>query len=249
MEDNAMPNARSLTLALHVHKDIASMVEQTATLLEQRCQEAVAARGVCHIAISGGSTPIALFRLLATPQWKQRLPWAKMAFFWVDERCVAPDDAQSNFGVANSELLAHVPAAQVSRMRGEIDPAEAATLYEEELRTAFALAHGELPCFDFILLGMGPDGHTASLFPGTEALAERKRLVASHYVPAVQSHRITLTLPVLNNARCCLFLVAGASKRPVLTTALRLLDEPTLPAQMVRPTAGELIWIVDEAAA
>ena len=242
-----MTCARSLQLALHVHKDIAGMVAQTAALLAQRCQEAGAARGVCRLAISGGSTPVALFRLLATQPWANTLPWDKMAFYWVDERCVPPDNAQSNFGVAHRELLAHVPA-QYSRMRGELDPAEAASLYEEELRTAFALAPGELPRFDFMLMGMGPDGHTASLFPGTPALDEQKRLVASQFVPAVQSHRITLTFPVLNNARCCLFLVAGASKRPVLTQALRLLDEPTLPAQRVRPTAGELIWIVDEAA-
>ena len=242
-----MPGARSLQLALHVHRGIAGMVEQTAALLAQHCQEAVAERGVCRLAISGGSTPVALFRLLATRPWDKKLPWDKMFFFWVDERCVPPDNSQSNFGVAHRELLAHVPA-QHSRMHGELDPAEAASLYEEKLRTAFALAPGELPRFDFVLLGMGADGHTASLFPGTPALFEQKHLVASQFVPSVQSYRITLTLPVLNNARCCLFLVAGAAKRPVLAQALRLLDEPALPAQLVRPTAGELIWIVDEAA-
>ena len=135
------------------------------------------------------------------------------------------------------------------RMRGEEDPVEAAVKYEQQIRAEFNLGHHELPRFDFMLLGMGEDGHTGSIFPNSPALAERKRLVIDQYVPERKADRLTLTLPVINNARCCMFLVTGKEKHDVLSRALNLLAEPTLPAQKVRPGFGELIWVVDEAAA
>ena len=225
------------------------MAERAAHILAAACEEAVAERGVFKIALSGGQTPIPLFRLLVASDWADRLPWDKMTFFWVDERCVGPEHPESNYGLARRELLGQVPATHFFRMRGEADPVEAAVKYEQQIRHDFNLGPQELPRFDFMLLGMGEDGHTGSIFPNSPALAEKKRLVIDQYVPERKADRLTLTLPVINNARCCMFLVTGAEKHDVLSRALNLLAEPTLPAQMVRPGIGDLIWVVDEAAA
>lgn len=241
--------SRSIHLSVHIHKDPAAMAERAAHILAAACEEAVAERGVFKVALSGGNTPIPLFRLLAAADWTDRLPWDKMTFFWVDERCVGPEHPDSNYGLARREFLSHVPATHFFRMRGELDPVEAASKYEQQLRADFNLDPHELPRFDFMLLGMGEDGHTGSIFPGSPALAEKKRLVIDHYVPERKADRLTLTLPVINNSRCCMFLVTGAEKHGVLSTALNLLAESTLPAQMVRPGIGDLIWVVDEAAA
>ena len=243
---------------LHVHRDVGELARHAARLLADTCRTAVAGRGVFRMAVSGGSTPVHLFRLLASQEWATTLPWDRMAIFWVDERCVAPDDPQSNFGMTRRELLEHLPNGPATvwhaRMEGELEPAVAAARYEELLRREFGLATGDLPRFDLILLGMGPDGHTASLFPGTTALDEQTRLVTSLYVPKLQSYRLSLTFPVLNNARCCCFMVAGADKHAALSRVCDLPDatgpqDDTLPAQRVRPTDGELLWLVDEAAA
>ena len=134
-------------------------------------------------------------------------------------------------------------------MRGDIDPVEAAVKYEQQIRQDFNIGPNDLPRFDFMILGMGDDGHTGSIFPNSPALAERKRLVIDQYVPERKADRLTLTLPVINNSRCCMFLVTGKEKHQVLGQVLDLLAEPTLPAQMVRPSVGDLIWVVDEAAA
>ncbi len=225
------------------------MAERAAHILAAACEEAVAERGVFRIALSGGQTPIPLFRLLAADDWANRLPWDKMTFFWVDERCVGPDDPNSNYGLARRELLSHVPATHFYRMRGEMDPVEAAAMYEQQMRTEFGIDQNAVPRFDFILLGMGEDGHTGSIFPKSAAIAEKKRLAIDLYVPERKADRITLTLPVINNARCCMFIVTGKEKHSVLTKALDLLAEPTLPAQKVHPSIGDLIWVVDEAAA
>lgn len=240
--------SRSIHLSVHIHKDPAAMAERAAHILAA-CEEAVAERGVFRIALSGGQTPIPLFRLLAASDWADRLPWDKMNFFWVDERCVGPDHPDSNYGLARRELLSHVPATHFYRMRGDIDPVEAAVKYEQQIRQDFNIGPNDLPRFDFMILGMGDDGHTGSIFPNSPALAERKRLVIDQYVPERKADRLTLTLPVINNSRCCMFLVTGKEKHQVLGQALDLLAEPTLPAQMVRPSVGDLIWVVDEAAA
>ena len=240
---------RSIHLSLHIHKNPATMAERAAHILAAACEEAVEERGIFRLAISGGVTPIPLFRLLSAPDWADRLPWDKISIFFVDERCVDPEHPDSNYGLARRELLSKVPSIRFYRMRGEIDPVDAAVKYEQQLRQEFEISDMVLPRFDFIILGMGPDGHTGSIFPNSPAMAERKRLVIDQYVPERKADRITLTLPVLNNARCCLFMVTGKDKHPVLSRALNLLSEPTLPAQMVHPVAGELIWVVDEAAA
>lgn len=240
---------RSIHLSLHIHKDPAAMAERAAHILAAACEEAVEERGVFRIALSGGVTPIPLFRLLATQDWADRLPWGKMSFYFVDERCVSSDDPNSNYGLAKRELLSKVPATHYTRMRGEIDPVEAALKYEQQIRQEFGISQTGFPRFDFIILGMGEDGHIGSIFPNTPAMSEKKRLVIDQYVPERKADRITLTLPVLNNARTCMFLVTGKEKHAVLSSALNLLAEPSLPAQFVHPASGELIWVVDEAAA
>ena len=173
----------------------------------------------------------------------------------MDERCVAPDHPASNYGAANQELLAHVPAAEIYPMDGEIDPGESAVAYEELLRQHVPAEEG-MPRLDCALLGMGDDGHTASLFPGSPLLAPEAlrsgRLtgfaVAEHLAPKPESRRITLTLEMINAARCCLYLATGEGKRSPLGKALDLLAPASLPVQLVRPKGGELIWVMDEAA-
>ncbi|MCX4309860.1 MAG: 6-phosphogluconolactonase [Desulfovibrio sp.] len=241
--------SRSIHLSLHIHKDPAAMAERAAHILAAACEEAVEERDVFRIALSGGHTPEPLFRLLAHKDWVERLPWEKISIFWVDERCVGPDDPESNYGLARRELLSRVPATHFFRMRGDEDPERAAANYEKLLREEFRLGSNEIPRFDLMLLGMGEDGHTASIFPNSPLLHEKKRMVADAYVPERKEDRITLTLPVINNSRMCMFLVSGAEKHKALAEVLNLLKEPTLPAQLVRPQVGDLVWIVDEDAA
>lgn len=241
--------SRSIHLSLHIHKNPEAMAERAAHIFAAACEEAINERGVFRAALSGGQTPIPLFRLLSQTDWVDRLPWDKMTFFWVDERSVPPDHPESNYGMARKELLAKAPATSFYRMRGDEDPETAARKYEELLRENFDLRPGEIPRFDFMLLGLGEDGHTASIFPGSPVIAEKNRLVADVYVPERKADRITLTLPVINNSRLCAFMVNGADKHAPLSKTLNLLAEPTLPAQLVRPRAGDLIWITDEAAA
>ncbi len=241
-------NSRSIHISVHIHKDPAAMAERAAHILAAACEKAVAERGVFKIALSGGHTPIPLFKLLAANNWAIHLPWEKITFFWVDEHCVGPEHPNSNYGLARRELLSRVSATHFFRMRGEEDPVKAAVKYEQQIRTDFNLEPAEMPRFDFMLLGLGEDGHTGSIFPNSPALTEKKRLVIDQYVPERKADRLTLTLPVINNARCCLFIVTGNTKHAVLSQSLNLLANPTLPAQMVRPTGGDLIWIADEAA-
>lgn len=241
--------SRSIHLSLHIHKNSEAMAERAAHIFSAACEAAIKERGQYRVAISGGQTPVPLFQLLSKRDWADSLPWDKISIFWVDERCVAPDSSDSNYGVARRELLNHVPATRFYRMRGDQEPEKAATDYEQLLREEFNLSGRELPRFDMMLLGMGPDGHTASLFPGSPALNETNRIVTEVYVPELNQDRITLTLPVINNSRCCMFLVSGPEKRAALGDVLNLLTEPVLPAQRVRPQAGDLIWIVDQGAA
>jgi 6-phosphogluconolactonase len=222
---------------------------RAAELLARIATDAVAARGVAHIALSGGSTPRPLFKLLASPEWEERVPWAHTHIWWVDERCVPPDDPNSNYGVAFALLLQHLPVVITHRIRGEESPWEAAYLYEQELVAGFDLWSGAWPRFDLILLGMGTDGHTASLFPGTSALAEREHRVTVGHAPAPPQNRISLTLPVLNHAAHVFFLVAGENKGPALTAIFHEAGgDPPLPASLVQPRDGRLLWLLDAAA-
>jgi 6-phosphogluconolactonase len=214
--------------------------------------EAVAQRGRFTIALAGGSTPKSLYNLLATNA-RTALPWDRMFFFWGDERHVPPTDSDSNYRMADEAMLAKipVPAANVFRMKTENPEAAAvAEDYEQTLRKFFQLEPGQLPTFDLILLGMGPDGHTASLFPGTAALQEKSRLVFANWVEKLKTYRITLTLPVLNAARCVIFLVSGTDKAPALHAVLEEdVSGEQYPAKLVQPRQGKVIWLVDRAAA
>ncbi len=216
--------------------------------------QAVAARGVARIAISGGTTPKAMFALLADPSqpFAKSIPWDKLQLYWVDERCVPPDNAESNFHMTKEAMLSKVPlpAENIHRMEGELDPEEAASRYESVLRNTMRLEGAELPVFDLVLLGMGDDGHTASLFPHTAALHEMSRLAVANHVLQKETWRITLTWPVINQGRQVAFLIEGAGKTDILAEVLTgPRDSERLPSQLIRPANGNLEFLLDEAAA
>lgn len=206
-----------------------------------------------NIALSGGSTPRAFHSVLAAPPYRDQIDWESMQYFWGDERFVPPDDPESNYRMARETLLLNVPVTsdQVHRVPTERgDPPMVADLYEADIRRAMNVLPGQLPRFDLILLGMGPDGHCASLFPHTEALEVRDRLVTANYVPKLQANRITFTVPVINNAAAVGFLVAGADKADALAAVLEGPRDPeTYPSQLIAPENGRLYWLVDRAAA
>lgn len=209
--------------------------------------------GAFRVALSGGSTPKALYSLLVTdPALRSQMPWDKTFLFFGDERHVPPDDPQSNFRMATEAMISKSPLKpeQVLRIKGEVAEAEQAALqYEKELRAHFHLSDGQFPRFDLVLLGMGSEGHVASLFPGTKALRENHRIVVHNWVGKVLMDRITLTAPAINNAAHVVAMVTGSEKAPALTAVLERVYEPEqLPAQLIRPVNGELLWLVDTAA-
>ncbi len=204
------------------------------------------------IALSGGSTPRGLFTQLVTDPYRSRVHWSSIRIFWGDERPVPPEHPESNYRMAKETLLDHVPHApdQVFRIQGELPPEEAAEGYEKVLQRTFSLRQGEVPCFDMILLGMGADGHTASLFPGTSVLDERRQWVTAPWVQQFQTHRITLTPPVFNGAKQIMFVVSGLDKADAAQAVLEgPLDPHRYPAQLVCPTHGNVIWFMDAEAA
>jgi len=211
--------------------------------------DAIAERGTFRVALSGGGTPKRIYPLLLEPARRDAVDWSAVEFFWGDERCVPPDHPESNFGVAYGMLISQLPGARpdrIHRMAAESDDLESAALaYETELRLAFGVRGDEPPAFDLIWLGMGRDGHTASLFPGSPALDEQDRSVLATWVPSLGLWRMTLTLPVLLAARETLFVVTGADKAAVFD-AVRA-GSPDLPA--ARVTGDNVIWLVDDAAA
>jgi 6-phosphogluconolactonase len=228
-------------------------VTAAAEVLSQ-ARAAVQASGTFTLVLAGGSTPRLLYSLLADkPSFRAEMPWEKTHFFWGDERHVPPDHPDSNYRMAHEAMLSKVPVppANVHRIRSENpDAAVAADDYEHELRQFFHLAERQLPRFDLVLLGMGTDGHTASLFPGTKALVEKKRLVSANWVEKLNTWRITLTAPVLSHAACVAFLVSGPDKAEPLRVVLRGQQQPELyPSQLIRPSNGRLIWLLDESAA
>jgi 6-phosphogluconolactonase len=233
---------------IRVLKTAADLFEAAAAEFAAQVSAAVRANGKFTLALSGGSTPKTLYSLLAT---KPGIPWDKICFFWGDERHVAPDQPESNYRMANQALLSKVPARAENIFRihsEEKDAAVAAHQYEQTLKDFFHLSPGKFPRFDLIFLGVGPDGHTASLFPGTSALTENRRLVVANWVPKFNTDRITFTFPVLNAAARVSFVMSGADKAPILH---EVLENPgaDLPSQKVRPANGKLVWLVDEAAA
>jgi 6-phosphogluconolactonase len=245
---------KPVQVTYEIFPDAVAMALAAAQRFAQKIEQAVAARGIARLAISGGSTPQAMFKLLADPAhpFANTIPWDKLQLFWVDERCVAPDHPDSNYGVCRDLLLSKVgiPAANVFRMEGELNPEEAASRYEATIRNAMKLEGAESPHFDMIELGMGPDGHTASLFPHTQAINEMGRICVANHVPQKDTWRITLTWPVINQGAEVVFEIAGKEKTDVLAevfTGPRDIDR--LPSQLIRPSNGKLLLLLDEAAA
>jgi 6-phosphogluconolactonase len=230
-------------------RDVAAVAEVTAERLVAAARAAIEERGIFRVALSGGSTPKQVYPLLLEPERRDAVDWARVELFWGDERSVPPDHPESNFGVAYQMLIAQLPHLRpdrVHRMPAEAPGIAAAALsYEGELRLAFGARGTEPPAFDLIWLGMGPDGHTASLFPNTDALTESDRWVVANWVEAHDTWRMTLTYPVLNAARQVLFVVTGADKADALR-AIRA-GGSGLPAERV--TGDGVEWLVDAAAA
>ncbi|HEY7351641.1 MAG TPA: 6-phosphogluconolactonase [Terriglobales bacterium] len=213
-------------------------------------KEAIGKSGRFTVALSGGSTPRGVHQELAT-KLSSQLPWDKVFFFWGDERHVPPDSSDSNYRMANETLLSKlpVPRENIFRIPAELsDAREAARKYAETLKQFFKPPSNSFPQFDFILLGMGPDGHTASLFPGTAALQNYDDFVAANWVEKLNTFRITFTYPVLNNGKSVMMLVSGDEKAEMVRRALK---DPSanLPCQGVRPVNGELVWFLDKGAA
>ncbi|HEV2326137.1 MAG TPA: 6-phosphogluconolactonase [Terracidiphilus sp.] len=243
-----------LTIHYIVVGDSLALAQRAAQHFVELAEQAVSARGRARIAISGGSTPKATFQLLGDPAqpWRARMPWDRVELSWVDERCVPPGHPDSNYRMTREALLDRVPLppAQIHRMEGELDPEEGAARYESGLRNAFRLEGAETPVFDLIQLGMGPDGHTASLFPHTAALHELGRLCVANHVQNKDAWRITLTWPVINHARSVFFLIGGADKAAILREVLLgPRDVERLPSQLIRPSGGILTLILDKDAA
>jgi 6-phosphogluconolactonase len=236
-----------------VHRDLDTASAAAAEQLVGVVQAAVAARDECALALSGGTTPRTLYEMLAGEPYRSRIPWHRLLVFFGDERCVPPDDARSNYRLAWEALLGRVPIPpdRVHRMPAdEADLDAAAAGYERTLRRLLPRGRGGWPRFDWVLLGLGDNAHTASLFPGTPVVHEQRRAVVSAYIPELRANRMTLTPPVLNGAALVVFLVAGAGKADAVR---RVLDGPwdpdAAPAQVVRPDDGELVWLLDAAAA
>lgn len=231
--------------------DPAAVATGAAREVDSVVQDAAARRGACTVALAGGSTPRRLYETLSAEPYRSMVEWSRVRVVWGDERCVPPDHPASNYAMARDALLSRVPIPHdaVHRMRGELEPARAAAEYEAELRRVTGEA---LPRLDLVLLGLGADGHTASLFPDTPDLLEERRLVVATVAPAAPRHRITLTLRTLNAAREVLFMVQGREKASIVREVLDAHAAGTpsrLPAARVRPAAGRLLWLVDRAAA
>jgi len=235
------PEIRILNTATDLFQAAAS---EFATLAPQ----AIHSHGRFTVALSGGSTPRSLYALLASGSIPN-IPWEKIFFFFGDERFVPPDHAESNYRMAREAgLFSNLPQGNVFRLLTEEKDAEtAARAYDQTLRKFFDLQPGEFPRFDLMLLGLGPDGHTASLFPGTAALNERSSLVVANWVDKFQTYRLTFTLPVLNRAACDMFLVSGADKASIVREVLEN-EAANLPSQKVCPVDGRLLWLLDRAA-
>jgi len=238
---------------VRVAADEASLSREAAEEFVRLAQEAVQARGRFSVALAGGSTPRALYALLASEPYQSRVPWAQVHVFWGDERCVSPDRPESNFRMAQEALLARVPvpSTQVHRIAGESgDPVAAAKSYERTLHTWFHVQDGAMPVFDLILLGLGEDGHTASLLPHGAAARETRRFAVEAHGGNPNLPRVTLTVPVLTHARRLVWLVAGARKASVVRKVLEGPEQlDALPAQRVRSVAGISLWLLDQQAA
>lgn len=229
--------------------DLETVSREAAELFVQVSESCIASEGRFAVALSGGETPRGLYALLGSSKYKDAIDWRRAHFFWADERCVPKEHPGSNFKAAYEAFLSRVPVPEdnVHRIKGEDSPEKAAEDYEAAIKTFFGEASA--PVFDLIILGVGSDGHTASLFPGSEALDERTRFAAPALVTRPGIDRVTLTLPVLNNAARILFLVSGASKAGVMHDILEAGNEKHHPAGIVHPPRGSVLWLLDKSAA
>jgi 6-phosphogluconolactonase len=241
-----MPSTRSI----EVLANAADLFHAAAEEFVRAGRSAIGAQGRFTVALSGGSTPKALYSLLAANY--ANFAWNRIFLFFGDERHVSPTDPESNYRMVQESLLSKItiPTENVFRVPAENpDAAAAAADYEAQLRRFFELKSGEFPRFDLILLGMGPDGHTASLFPDSAALDEQSRLMVANWVAKFSTHRITFTFPVLNHAAEVMFMARGADKADMLHQVLEGKNTPPFPSQRVQPSDGKLLWLLDEAAA
>jgi len=241
-----------LPRTIEILPDVSAVAQKAAALYVSAAQQAVKERGVFRVAMAGGSTPKALHALLIAEPFRSQLPFDKMQIFFGDERHVPPDHADSNYRMVNETFISKTPIEpdRVFRIKAELQDTERAALdYEQVQKTQFALKHGELPRFDLMLLGMGNEGHTLSLFPGTTALRDNGRLVVRTWVGKLYTERITCTAPVANNSASIIFMIAGADKAPALKAVLEGPFEPEqLPSQLIKPSNGQLQFLVDSAA-
>ncbi len=245
---------KNIQVEYRVYDGADALSRAAAEYILENTRAAVAARGRARVAISGGSTPKRTFDLLANPAepFLKAMPWEQIEIFWVDERCVPPDNQESNYRMTREALLERVPLKpeNVFRMEGELAPELAAARYETTIRGQFRLEGAEAPRFDLLSLGMGDDGHTASLFPHTEAINELGRVVVANHVPQKDTWRITLTWPVINEARNVFFLIGGKDKADPLHRVLQgAYDPETLPSQLIQPKSGKLLLLLDKDAA
>ncbi len=239
---------------IRIHNDSQAVAEAAAEFILEVGREAVRAKGRFVLALSGGTTPEILYRALASPAFADRFDWSKAIFFFSDERCVPPNDLRSNYALAGKTLFTplNIPPSQVYRMTGESsDRQAAASEYEQQLRLATNTAPSVPPSLDLILLGLGEDGHTASLFPGASILGDHQRLIAATQSPKDPPNRLTMTLAAINRASVVLFLTTGSGKAEVVRAILdpKTEAERQFPASLVMPEAGRLIWFLDQAAA
>jgi 6-phosphogluconolactonase len=237
---------------LLIFPDADALARAAAEDFVRRAKDAASARGRFAVALSGGHTPRKLYELLAGDPYRAGVPWEKIHLFWGDERHVPPDDPQSNYRMVREALLTRVavPESNVHRILAELpDASEAAARYEEELVRFFGLSAGRVPQFDLMYLGLGPEGHTASLFPDATALDVRDRLVVATWVVKLDAFRITMTYPVFEESRAVDFLVAGADKADILRAVRDPATAAAYPAGTIRPRSGELLWFADQAAA
>jgi 6-phosphogluconolactonase len=237
---------------IRVLSDPAALAQAAAETIAEDVRRAVGRKGRCTLALPGGETPVETYRILAR-RHRDSVPWDRVDFFWGDERFVPPDHEESNYRMVHRELLKHLPIREENhyRVRTELaSPEAAADDYQDRIQQYFRVGEDARPRFDLVLLGLGEDGHTASLFPGCEAHWERSRQVVSCTLETLAHPRITLTLPVLNAAKRALFLVSGSRKAEVLRRILEgSPEDASLPARRVRPLGEALMWLVDQAAA
>jgi 6-phosphogluconolactonase len=243
-----------VTPEVRILPDFSAIAHAAADLILETCSRAINARGAACLALAGGATPRLAYVLLSQPEYANRMVWSSLQVYWSDERLVPPDHPDSNYRLASEALISRVPIPprNVHRMRGELAPAESAQDYEHEMRSSLPVGEDGLPCFDLMMVGMGDDGHIASLFPGSPALLEQQRWVVAtehNQPPPPLVPRLSLTLPVINASAQVLVMVSGEKKAERLRQVLEEMPaSQPLPAQMIQPRGGKLLWLLDAAA-